>query len=384
MMPPAPARLDPQGCRALFPVTRERAYLAACSVGPLSTRAVAAMHAQIADQHLDGPRHVDRRNAFAEGNVRPTLARLIGARASEISFLRNTTEGLNTVANGLDWRPGDNVVISNIEYPANALCWLNLRRRGVETRIADARARGGRLAVDDIAALIDSRTRLVSVSLVQYSNGFRQDMAATAALCREKGVLLNCDAVQAVGALEIDVARLPVDFLQAGGHKWLAGPVGTGFLYCREESADRLASHAPGPGSVGSAWTGTGSLPQFHRDGRRFEEALPNYAGLWGLNAAAETLLEIGLPRIEAHVLGLSERMADGALRKGYRLASPAGKGERSGIAAFRHPSLPSAAIAARLEEAGIDVTDCNGALRAGAHVYNTAEDVDRMLDALP
>ncbi|WP_166163333.1 aminotransferase class V-fold PLP-dependent enzyme, partial [Chelativorans oligotrophicus] len=304
---------------------------------------VGAVHAQLGDLQLNGRNNSPHRIRFAEEHIRPAIARLIGAVPAEIAFVKNTTEGLNIVANGIDWREGDNVVIANIEYPSNVYCWLNLARRGVEIRWIDAKAAGGRVTVDDVARQIDSRTRLVSVSCVQFSTGFRQDMEATGDLCRERGVLLNYDAIQAAGVLEIDASRTHFDFMSAGGHKWMGGPMGTGFFYCRASSLERLHPHGIGPGSMTNEETDIDyDIGLMQPDARRFEEALPNYPGLWGLHASLGTILALGPQVVEAHSLRLISRAIEGLKRKGYLIHSPQEERHRSGILTFRHPERSS------------------------------------------
>src|SRR5262249_5640904 len=160
---------------------------------------------------------------YADEHIKARLGSLIGAGPDEIAFIKNTTEGLVTVANGLDWRAGDNVVLPDIEYPSNVYCWMRLAQPGVAIQVGAHPH--GRVTVDTIAEAIDSRTRLVSVSAVQFSNGFRQDLASTSALCQERKVLLNLDAIQWIGALHMDLRRYHVDFMSVGGHKWLLAPI---------------------------------------------------------------------------------------------------------------------------------------------------------------
>jgi selenocysteine lyase/cysteine desulfurase len=371
--------------RSDFPIVYRRAYLNACSLMPLSNRVVGAVHAQLGDLQLNGRNNSPHRIRFAEEHIRPAIARLIGAVPAEIAFVKNTTEGLNIVANGIDWREGDNVVIANIEYPSNVYCWLNLARRGVEIRWIDAKAAGGRVTVDDVARQIDSRTRLVSVSCVQFSTGFRQDMEATGDLCRERGVLLNYDAIQAAGVLEIDASRTHFDFMSAGGHKWMGGPMGTGFFYCRASSLERLHPHGIGPGSMTNEETDIDyDIGLMQPDARRFEEALPNYPGLWGLHASLGTILALGPQVVEAHSLSLISRAIEGLKRKGYLIHSPQEERHRSGILTFRHPERSSEELNERLVEAGVDVTVRQGNLRIAPHFYNDDGDIDWLLEALP
>ena len=329
-----------------------------------------------------GDAHYPAWCAHADGVIKRKIGTLIGAGPTEIAFVKNTTEGLLIVANGLDWRAGDNVLVPDIEYPSNVYCWMNLARRGVAVKWI--KSRDGRILVDDIAALIDSRTRLVTLSTVQFSNGFRQDLGGTAELCRSRGVLLNVDAIQSVGALHLDLSQAPVDFLSVGGHKWLLGPIGTGFFHCRASALDLLRPANVGYHSVAKEPDHLDYDLTFRPDAGRFEEALVNFPGLWGLEAAVDLILDLGTQRIEPHVLGLTGVLIDGLRARGYAVLSPLKDGERSGIVSFRHPRLSTEEVHGRLQHAGVDVAICVGALRASPGIHNDAGDIDALLDALP
>jgi len=230
--------LDFAAVAAQFPIKRRRAYLNNASIGPISEPVLAAVDAFLHDVRDNGRNNYPIWCRYAEQQIKDRVARLIGAEPREIAFVKNTTEGLVTVANGLDWRAGDNVVLPRIEYPSNAYCWMRLAKYGVSIHWVEPR--DGRIPVAAIAEAIDARTRLVSLSAVQFSNGFRHDLAATCELCRRRGVLLNLDAIQWVGALALDLSQLAVDFLAFGGHKWLLAPIGTGIFYCNANALDRL------------------------------------------------------------------------------------------------------------------------------------------------
>ncbi|MBI2456451.1 MAG: aminotransferase class V-fold PLP-dependent enzyme [candidate division NC10 bacterium] len=368
--------------QTLFPIKKTRCYLNNASIGPLCLPVIAAIDSFLADVRDNGRNNYPAWCTVADTEVKERLARLIGAQKSEIAFVKNTTEGLVTVANGLPWRAGDNVIIADIEYPSNVYCWMKLKSRGVELRWA--RNRNGRIRVDDIAALMDNRTRLVSLSAVQFSNGYRQDLALTGDLCRSRGVLLNLDAIQWVGALHMDVSRYPVDFLSAGGHKWILGPIGTGFFYCRAAAMDLLDPPNVGYHSVGKHEDHMDYELVYRPDAGRFEEALVNFPGIWGLDAAVQNLLTLGTREIEKRIRLLTDLAMDGLLKRGYEIVSPQGDGERSGILSFRHPSIPADDIAPRLAEASVDLAVRGGALRISPSFYNDEDEIERFLDALP
>ncbi|MCG8508511.1 MAG: aminotransferase class V-fold PLP-dependent enzyme, partial [Rhodospirillales bacterium] len=222
-----------------FPIKSKRCYLNNASIGPMSTPVLSAVESFLHDVRDNGRNNYPNWCEFAEVDIKNRIGGLIGCEGLEIAFIKNTTEGLGIVANGLDWSEGDNVILPNIEYPSNVYCWMNLNNRGVEIRWVEPV--NGKISVDSIRDAIDSRTRLVSISPVQFTNGFRHDLALTSQLCSERKVLLNLDAIQWVGSLHLDLRRYHVDFLSAGGHKWLLAPIGTGFFYCNKNSLDLLS-----------------------------------------------------------------------------------------------------------------------------------------------
>src|SRR5262245_29210900 len=235
------------GLRHQMPVTRSWAFLDHAAVAPLSDPARLAMAAYSADLTENGDVNESRWTRRVE-EVRGLLAQLLNADSGEIAFVKNTSEGIDFVAEGFPWKPGDNVVIAEEEYPANVYPWLNLKDRDVETRLVATRER--RIWIDDIRSRIDARTRLVSLSFVEFASGFRNDLDAVGTLCRERGVFFLVDAIQGLGVLPLDVRRTPIDFLAADGHKWLLGPEGAGLFFIRKELIDLVRPVAVGWHSV--------------------------------------------------------------------------------------------------------------------------------------
>jgi selenocysteine lyase/cysteine desulfurase len=373
--------LSPTKARSLFPITKTRVYLNNASIAPLARPVINAVTAFMADVRDNGDRNYPAWCTYADNEIKSCIGRLIGADKSEIAFVKNTTEGLITVANGLDWREGDNVIIADIEYPSNVYCWMNLRRRGVELRWV--KNRGGRIEPADIAAAIDARTRVVSLSAVQFSNGFRLDLADASEICHRHKVLLNLDAIQWLGCLHMDLRRYHVDFLSAGGHKWLLGPIGTGFLYCRRGSLELLKPPNVGYHSVDKDADHLDYDLTFRADAGRFEEALVNFPGLWGLDAAVKLLLEVGTEAVEKHVRLLCDLARDGLLQLGCEIASPAGRNERSAILSFRSYQISASVLAARLSEAGIDVSSRGDIIRISPGIFNNENEIQAFVDAM-
>lgn len=368
--------------RELFPIREQLVYFNNGSIGAMSTRVIDAVNAFLADVRDRGRTNYPDWCRFAEHEIKADIGRLIGADRREIAFVKNTTEGLCNVANGIDWREGDNVVIADIEYPSNVYPWMNLARRGVEIKWAPVRDR--RIMVEDIAATIDSRTRVVSLSGVQFSNGFRLDLPGLCELCQRRGVLLNLDMIHWIGALELDLRELPVDFLSAGGHKWLLAPIGTGIFFVRDAVRDQLELTNVGYHTVDKSEDHLDYDLTPRPDASRFEEALVNFPGIWGLHAAVKTMLELGMDNVQRHIFGLTDLAAEGLERRGYEIVSPRGEQERSGNLCFAHPRHSPEQIDARLRDAGVQAAVRPFGVRMSPSIYNDAQEVQAMLEALP
>jgi len=364
-----------------FPIKQRRTYLNNASIGPMSTPVLSAMDRFLSDVRDNGRNNYPNWCRHADTAVKQKIACLIGADASEIAFVKNTTEGLSNVANGLAWRPGDNVVVANIEYSSNVYCWMHLAKRGVEVRWVESR--GGRLPVDAYAEAIDSRTRLVSLSGVQFASGYRHDLALMSQLCKERGVLFNVDAIQWVGALDINVDSLQIDFLSAGGHKWLMAPIGTGFFYCSKRCLELLEPPTVGYHSVAKHEAHMDYELAFRPDAGRFEEALVNFPGIYGLEAAVDVLLDIGPAEIESHILGLNAQAAGLLRRQGWLINSSQDGAERSGILMFTKPGIDPDAVVESLKARGVDIATRGGALRISPSYYNDSAEIEHFVSTL-
>jgi cysteine desulfurase/selenocysteine lyase len=368
--------------RDLFPVTRRYAYLNHASVAALPRPVVEAMNHYLSNRSLTGSECLSDWDDHVE-QVRQLTARFIGANRDEIAFTGSVSHGLNIVAAGLDWQPGDNVICGETEFPANVYPWTNLGRRGVEVRFAPACENCIRL--EDVAALMDSCTRLVAISFVEFGTGYRNDLDALSRLCRERGVYLCVDGIQGLGALQLSVARTPVDFLASQSAKWMLGPIGAGFLYVRRDLLPRLDP-------VMTGWRAVEDRDNYYRydsplraSGERFEPGSLNAVSLAGMEAAIELLLSVGLDAIEARIMDLTDSLITGLQEHGCIITTPiAHRRERSGIICFQHPSLRSAMLLERLRAADVIVSVRGNVIRASPHFYNTEADLQRLLGALP
>jgi cysteine desulfurase/selenocysteine lyase len=368
--------------RDLFPVTRRFAYLNHASVAALPQPVVEAMTGYLTERAMKGGEALTDWDDDVE-RIRRLVAQFIGAHRDEIVFTGSISHGLNIVAAGLDWQPGDNLICAETEFIANVYPWTNLRRRGVEVRFAPAHA--NRILVKDVAALMDSRTRLVAISFVEFGTGYRNDLDALAHLCRERGVHLCVDGIQGLGALQFSVDQTPVDFFAGHAAKWMLGPTGAAFLYVRRE----LLSHLE---PVMAGWRAVVHRDDYFRydsplreGGERFEPGSLNPVGLVGLEAAIELLLSVDLAEIEARILALTDDLIEGLQARGCLITTPiAHRRERSGIVCFRCPGLNPKALADRLRAAGVIISLRGDVIRVSPHFYNTRDDLERLLEILP
>jgi len=368
--------------RQEFPVTGNYIYLDHAGVAPISLRVKTAIETFLAESAEGGSFHYP---VWAEraAETRRACAQLINAGPDEIAFVKSTSHGLSIVAQGLDWMPGDNVLIYEKEFPSNIYPWLNLRSKGVEVRTIPSR--DGRILFEDISRLINSRTRLLAISSVQFSNGFRIDLEKIGSLCRDKQVLLCVDAIQSLGMVPMDVKAFHIDFLSADAHKWLLGPEGIGIFYCSNGLAERLS-----PPLIG--WKSVRNELAFDRPDfllktncLRFEEGSMNLLGIFGLGAALDLLFEVGIEQIEQRVLDLGDLILLEAEKRGYRALTPGARHERGGNITVSGNFDP-AQMRDALREKGIMVNARGGGLRISPHFYNTEEEIIaffKMLDRL-
>lgn len=376
----------PLDLTAEFPILQKLAFFNHAGVAPITARAARAIHAY-ADQ-AQTLSYYEARWYIRARQVKQFAAQMIGAAGEEeIAFVPNTSTGLSMVAGGLAWREGDNVVITDVEYPANRYPWQDLQRLGVEL-IEVHQLPDGRIDVEDVVEAITDRTRVVSLSHVQYASGFRIDLQPVSDMVHRAGGYLCVDAIQSVGAMPVDVEAMGIDFLSADGHKWMLSPEGCGIFYCREKLIDQLHPHVVGWMNMVNANDYGNYQFEFQPDARRFEPGSYNIPGILGMGASLELLLEVGLDRVWARLDALTGYLCDRLQEKGYRVYSPRGAGERSGIVVFEPsasrtaPPLPK--IVAELESHGIIIVVREGRLRASPHFYNTREQIDSLVAALP
>jgi selenocysteine lyase/cysteine desulfurase len=366
-----------------FPSKKSSIQFNHAAVCPLPARAADAIRAYADNLSLRGA--LDWKDWIRKADeVRALAARLVGADApTSISIVPNTSYGLNIVASGFPFRPGDSVVTTASEFPANLAPWAALHERGVALRRVPTR--DGAFKAEDVAALCDESTRLVSVSFVAFHTGFRAPVEELAAFCRARGIVFGLDGIQAVGAQRVDVSGWGVDFLSADGHKWMLGPEGAGILYTSPALRGRLAPPA--------GWTNLDrSTPtdyrvpeplRFRADGSRFEPGALPTPGLYALAASLGLLLEIGLPEVEARVARTLAVLVDGLPRLGFGPVLFGGP-PRSGILAARPPEGKDARYyQKRASDENVVISAREGFVRFSPHVGNDEAEAERVLALL-
>lgn len=365
--------------RKEFPIVETGIYFDHAGVAPVSLRVLDGVEKFLGEAARKAVLNYELWMERVEG-VRGMSARLIGAARDEIAFIKNTSHGISIVTSGLDWREGDNVVVYEKEFPSNIYPWLNLRSEGVEVRFIPYR--GDRIELHDIEALIDKRTRLLTMSSVQSLNGFMIDLRALGELCRRRGILFFVDAIQSLGVVPIDVRECGADFLAADGHKWLLAPEGNGIFYCRGELAPELRPSLIGWKSVKREYDYESLDFTLKEDALRFEEGSFNVMGIMAFGAALDLLFEVGIEHICDRVRDLGDLVMEEAGKRGFRVRTPMDRNERGGIISFSGDFDPLA-LKKKLRESNIVVNNRGGALRLAPHFYNTEEEIIRAFEEI-
>lgn len=369
--------------RELFPVTKNYVYLNHAAVCPISWPVFERMQEYTLDLVSNGFVNFEEWGNRIK-QVRQLAAQFINAGADEIAFVPNTSSGLSFVANGIDWQSGDNIVTADCEFPANIVPWRRISKEfNVELRMA--RERNGRLETEEILSLIDSRTRVVSLSFVEFASGFRNDLATIGRHCRKREVLFVVDAIQGLGALKLDVEACSIDALSADAHKFLLGPDGVALFYISWRALQRIKPTVVGWTSVARPFDFDNLRDQpYAPNAQRFEPGALNTTGIVGLGAAIELFLRIGMEGIESHVIGLSDYLSERLKEVGYQVISSRRPGETSAVVCCRHDKYSADYLYHILNDRRIITTPRLGRLRISPHLYNTSEEIDQLIESLP
>ncbi len=365
-----------------FPILQHGLYANHAAISPwprVASQAVAAFALENSETGADNYKHWFLR----ETQLRKRLASLINAvSADDIALLKNTTEGICTVATGIDWKSGDNMVLPSDEFPSNRLPWLALKRLGVEVREVDIRS-----TADPETALleqIDSRTRLLAVSAIQWTDGFRLKLETLGQFCQANNVLFFVDAIQQLGAMQLDVQACGIDFLAADGHKWLLAPEGIAVFFCREERREQLQLSQHGWHMLDDPFQFGRKDWQTSTTATRFEAGSPNTLGQVAMHASMGLLLDVGMSQVESLITQNSKLLSAGlADMPGVTLLRPFDSDRVSGIVSFRPANNDLVEVQQALSNRRLSTTVRGEAIRLSPHFYQAGKPVLEMLNVI-
>ena len=365
-----------------FPHTEHQTYLNHAAVSPMSRPVREAIADYTADRHgADPEAAIENFDAVfpVMAETKERAADVLGTTAERVEFIPNTSTGLNILAQGLDWTEGDRIALPDGAFPTNVYPFLNLEREGVAVDFIPTEE--GAYTLDDIEQTLRPETRLLSVSWVHFLSGFQVDVAAMGELCAAQDVLFCVDAIQGLGALTLDVDAAGIDFLAAGGHKWLMAAQGIGLLYCDEDLQEHI--HPPTGWLHGPVdWEHLDDYDlTFHEDARRFRTGTLNTAGVMALHAALGLYLEAGPERCEERVLDLSTTLAEELADRGLPRYGTDDPNHASGIVTVA-PGAPEA-LYEHLQAHDITAALRNRKLRFAPTYYNNEADLETTLDAI-
>ncbi len=368
---------------AEFPWTADTIYLNNASIGPIPERTRRALDEFTAKR--TAPHLLPDRELFGGlAAARLGVAQLINADPSEIALATNTGFGLHLAARALPLKAGDTVLLSDKEFPANVYPWLLLREQGIKVEMARCRSEGWPDEEHLLERLRDPSVRVLAVSFVQFSNGYRADLKKLGAACRANGTFLVVDGIQGIGNSVLDVRDTPIDILSCGGQKWLLSPWGSGFVYVRKELIKQLEPTITG----WMAFEGTDDFsrlteynPTFRSDARRFEMITLPYQDFVGMTTSLGLLLEIGVRDIAEVTRAVHEPVVKWAQENDVRIASPLDERHRSAILCVAPPK-PAEAYHG-MKRAHVVCSLREGAIRLSPHCYNTMEEMEKVIEVL-
>ncbi|HEX8251039.1 MAG TPA: aminotransferase class V-fold PLP-dependent enzyme [Pyrinomonadaceae bacterium] len=372
-----------ENIRKLFPALQKYTYLNSAAVSPMPEVAVEAAYAQLKDASENGTvNYLDW--IQTKQRARESVAEMLKVRAEQIAFMRNTSDGFSAVANGLDWAEGDNIVTFEREFPANFYPWRMIRDKfGVELRLCPER--GGRIDLNEFTSLIDSNTRLVSISAVQYASGFRADLERIGRVARDAGALFAVDIIQGFGAMPFDLPAQFVDIAAGASHKWLCSPEGSGILYLSDRARQRVEPTLVGWISVEVPWNFEDSEQAWKPNALAWESGTGGSSLFYGLEQSLKLLRETGAENIRNYLEDLTDYLCELLRAKNHEIVSSRAKSEKSQIVCI----LPKAGqtsneLAENLQNENIIVSPRGERIRIAPHFFNNRADIENLIEALP
>lgn len=366
--------------RSLFPhLDTDQVYFNHAAIGPWCKLVLERIN-EYATQRSGAM--VENFPFFLEKNAsaKTKLAKLLGAVPDRLAWVDNVSNGLNILANGLEWNSGDRIILNDLEFPSNIYPFLNLKRLGVEIDII--KSQNGVVDIDDIEKKITPRTKLVSISLVQFLSGYRADIESIGNLCRGKGIIFCVDAIQAVGAVEIDVAKSKIDFLCGGTQKWLMSSQGLSYIFITDELQERIIQKNVGWISVNDVWNLLDYNLSLKSSADRFQNGTINVLGVCLFEATLNLFLDYGMERVEKKILANTEYFIDQFVEIGIDpvLKNIESK-NRAGIVSLKHER--SSEVFEFLHRKRIYCAVREGMIRFSPHFYNTSEEIDLVIREL-
>jgi cysteine desulfurase / selenocysteine lyase len=369
--------------RALFPLAEHLVYLNHAAVSPPPITTIEAVEAQLHDVAENGSLNF-RSWLSVKERARQLLASLLGARPEQVAFMRNTSDGLSTVANGLQWQPGDNIVTFRHEFPSNVYPWIRIRNtQGIQVRMCEERE--GRVDLDELCRMVDGNTRVIAISHVQFASGFRADLQRLSAVAKQHDALLAADVIQSLGVIPLDVGEEGIDVAAGACHKWLLTPEGVGFLYLSDRAREMIQPtlvgwvSVPNPedyGNFDQPWN-AGTLP--------WETGTGPAALIHGLKASLDLLIKFDTASVAGYLEQLTDYLCEQLKSRDFEIVSSRRQGEKSQIVCIKHRhGMGPMSLYKHLRENKIVTAPRGDRLRIAPHFYNTTSDIDQLIKALP
>ncbi len=369
-----------ENLRSQFPYLQSgKIYFDHAAISPLSKPVVETIEKYLYERSVS---QINNYHAGLElvSETKELLAKLINTSPDRVAFTRSVTDGLNILAQGLQWRNGDRIILNDIEFPANIYPFLNLQKYGVE--IDFVKSRNGIVSIEDIEKLITPQTRLISISFVQFLSGYRAELEKIGDLCKSKNIIFCVDSIQGVGALQLDFKKFNIDFLAGGSHKWLMGLMGLGYIAVTEELQNEIDSKIVGWISVEDEWDLLDYKLKLKQTAERFQTGTFSFIGITALNAAIKFMQTVGFENIEENIISNAEYFRNRLLEMGIKpLLGNVKRENLSGIITF--PVDNSEAIIEKLKSRNIIGSMREGMIRFSPHFYNTKEEIDSVLNEL-
>jgi selenocysteine lyase/cysteine desulfurase len=369
--------------RGLFPATQKYVYLNSAAVAPMPKVSADAVYSQLRDVSENGT--INMQDWLdTKKRCRILVAEMLKVKFENVAFVRNTSDGFSTVANGLDWAEGDNIVTFAKEFPANFYAWKMVRDKfNVELRTVPER--DGRIDLDEFIGLIDSNTKLVSISAVQFNSGFRADLERIGRASRAVDALFAVDMIQAFGVSEFDLPNQFVDIACGASHKWLFSPEGCGIIYLSERARERIEPTLVGWISVENSWNFDDYEQNWRPNALAWESGTNSSSLFYGLEQSLKILHELGAKKIQDYLEELTDYLCELLPSKDYQIISSRAPGEKSQIVSLMPKNgETSQEVADYLQSKNIIISPRGVRLRVSPHIFNNFADIDRLVEELP